>query len=340
MVASKTAERAGVEDFVMVSTDKAVRPTSVMGASKRLAEMYVQAASTRSETRFMTVRFGNVLASEGSVLQIFQRQIEAGGPLTVTHPDMTRYFMTIQEASQLVLQAATQGKGGEIFVLDMGEPVRIMDLAKDLLALSGLVPDKDIEIKITGPRPGEKLFEELLNSETRLLPTTHQKIMVAETDPIDFEQYDSSVKALLKAAEAEDEAALVRRLTALVPGFVNGQDPGLKRHKRSGRILIVVDDSYTRTALKRMLQAHYVILEAENQRDALRLARESKPNLVMLNFHLPRTNIGRLCAKIREEAGVGAEDRGQRTEDRGQRTEDREWRGESGGFETPDHSVA
>ena len=307
IVVSKTAERAGVEDFVMVSTDKAVRPTSVMGASKRLAEMYVQAASTRSETRFMTVRFGNVLASEGSVLQIFQRQIEAGGPLTVTHPDMTRYFMTIPEASQLVLQAATQGKGGEIFVLDMGEPVRIMDLAKDLLALSGLVPDKDIEIKITGPRPGEKLFEELLNSETRLLSTTHQKIMVAETDPIDFEQYDSSVKDLLKAAEAEDEAALVRRLTALVPGFVIGQNPGLKRHKRSERILIVVDDSYTRTALKRMLQAHYVILEAENQRDALRLARESRPNLVMLNFHLPRTNIGKLCAKIREEAGVGAE---------------------------------
>jgi FlaA1/EpsC-like NDP-sugar epimerase/DNA-binding NarL/FixJ family response regulator len=309
MVVANAAERAEVEHFVMVSTDKAVRPSSVMGATKRLAEMYVQSLNARSVTRFVTVRFGNVLASEGSVLQVFQRQIEAGGPVTVTHPDMTRYFMTIPEASQLVLQAATQGKGGEIFVLDMGEPVRILDLAKDLITLSGLEAEKDIEIKITGPRPGEKLFEELLNSETRLLPTKHQKIMVAETDPVDFDEFDSSVRALLKAAEAEGEVALMKRLTALVPGFVNRQGPGLKRPKRTERILIVVDDSYTRTALKRILQGRYVILEAENQRDALRLARESRPDLAILNYHLPRTSIGRLCAKIQEEAVERAESR-------------------------------
>ena len=299
LVVARAAERTGVEDFVMVSTDKAVRPTSVMGATKRLAEMYVQALNARSETRFMTVRFGNVLDSEGSVLQVFQRQIESGGPVTVTHPDMQRYFMTIPEASQLVLQAATQGKGGEIFVLDMGDPVRIVDLAKDLIALSGLDPERDIEIKFTGIRPGEKLFEELLNSETRVLPTSHEKIMVVEADPVDLERLETELLDLLRHAEMEDERSLVAKLAALVPGYTNGQGPAARRPKRTERILVVESDPYTRRTLKRILQTWYIVLEAETEREAMRHVQGSDPHLVMLNFHLPRTNVRRLCEKIR-----------------------------------------
>jgi FlaA1/EpsC-like NDP-sugar epimerase len=166
---------------VMISTDKAVNPTSVMGSCKRLAEQYVQARSAENGCRFVTVRFGNVLDSSGSVVPIFREQIARGGPVTVTHADMTRYFMLIPEAAQLVIQAGAMGQGGEIFVLDMGEPVRILDLAHDLIRLSGLRVDEDIEVKITGLRPGEKLYEELYDSGERHLQTTHSKIMVAES---------------------------------------------------------------------------------------------------------------------------------------------------------------
>jgi FlaA1/EpsC-like NDP-sugar epimerase len=167
-----------VQQFVMISTDKAVNPTSVMGVTKQLAERYVHAYSELAPTKFVVVRFGNVLASAGSVVPIFQEQIRRGGPVTITHPDMRRFFMTIPEASQLVLQAAAMGKGGEIFVLDMGQPVKIIDLARDLIRLSGLSAD-DIEIRITGVRPGEKLYEELYFDEERTLTTPHPKLRVA-----------------------------------------------------------------------------------------------------------------------------------------------------------------
>lgn len=179
------AGRHGVERFVMISTDKAVNPTSVMGATKRVAEKVIISMNDTYDTKYITVRFGNVLGSRGSVIPLFKKQIEAGGPVTVTDPKMTRYFMTIPEASQLVLQAGAMGKGGEVFLLDMGEPVKIIDLARNMIRLSGLEPDKDIHIKITGLRPGEKKYEELLTSEEGTNRTNHTKIFEAALDTVD-----------------------------------------------------------------------------------------------------------------------------------------------------------
>ena len=200
-VMAEMALEVGADAFVMISTDKAVNPTSVMGASKRMAEMYVQAlASTSSTTRILTVRFGNVLGSEGSVVPIFKQQIAAGGPVTVTHPDMIRYFMTIPEASQLVLQAAAMGHGGEIFILEMGEPVKIVDLARDLITLSGMVPDRDIKIQFTGMRPGEKMFEEINLSDENATKTDHPRIWVGESHVPERAKIAAMIDALLKRA--------------------------------------------------------------------------------------------------------------------------------------------
>ncbi len=213
------ADQFNVNSFVMISTDKAVNPTSVMGCCKRVAELYVQSLAEESSCRFVTVRFGNVLGSNGSVVPIFRDQIAAGGPVTVTHPDMQRYFMMIPEASQLVIQAGAMGNGGEIFVLDMGDPVKIVDLAKDMVRLSGLRVGEDIEIKFSGVRPGEKLFEELHIHGEQHLATTHPKIMVASGQRTPLHLIESALQKLQFAARRSDED-VVAELKSLVPEFI------------------------------------------------------------------------------------------------------------------------
>lgn len=212
-----------VKKFVMISTDKAVNPTNVMGATKRLAEMYVQSLNNRfpNSTRFITTRFGNVLGSNGSVVPLFQKQIQAGGPITVTHPDVIRYFMTIPEACQLVLEAGSMGKGGEIFVFDMGEAIKIADLAQKMIKLSGLRIDKDIEITYSGLRPGEKLFEELLSDKEHTLPTYHPKIQIAQVDTQSFGEITVALQDLKKALREGDKALMVTYLKTIVPEFIS-----------------------------------------------------------------------------------------------------------------------
>jgi FlaA1/EpsC-like NDP-sugar epimerase len=210
--------------FVMVSTDKAVNPTNVMGASKRLAEIYVQSLSRREgiETRFITTRFGNVLGSNGSVVLRFKDQIAKGGPVTVTHPNIIRYFMTIPEASQLVLEAGAMGEGGEIFVFDMGKPVPIVDLARKMIRLSGLVPNIDIEIKYTGLRPGEKLYEELLSDAENTVSTHHDKILIAKIREEKIEGLETHFEELFTyAGQAGQSMAMVSKMKELVPEFVS-----------------------------------------------------------------------------------------------------------------------
>jgi len=208
-----------VEQFVMVSTDKAVNPTNVMGASKRIAEVYVQAFNQVSDTNFITTRFGNVLGSNGSVILRFKKQIDKGGPVTVTHPEVTRYFMTIPEACQLVLEAGAISNGGEIFIFDMGKSVKIIDLAKKMIKLSGLIIGKDIQIKFTGLRPGEKLYEELLNDMENTVPTHHSKIMIAKVRHYDFDHVQKQFAELIKMQKDHNNFEIVRKMKEIVPEF-------------------------------------------------------------------------------------------------------------------------
>ncbi len=214
------ANESKVQTFVMISTDKAVNPTNVMGASKRVAEIYAQSLNAHSETKFITTRFGNVLGSNGSVIPLFRKQIEKGGPITVTDPEITRYFMTIPEACQLVIEAGSSGKGGEIFIFDMGQSIKIKDLASEMIKLSGLEEGTDIQIVYTGLRPGEKLYEELLNDKENTLPTHHQDIMIAKVETYSLEEIKPKIEELV-SIDLDDEMKLVKMMKEIVPEYVS-----------------------------------------------------------------------------------------------------------------------
>jgi FlaA1/EpsC-like NDP-sugar epimerase len=227
---SNNALKYNADSFVMISTDKAVNPTNVMGASKRIAEIYVQSlakesAKKGSKVNFVTTRFGNVLGSNGSVIPQFKNQIEKGGPVTVTHPDIIRYFMTIPEACRLVLEAASFGNSGEIYVFDMGSPVKIVDLARRMIELAGFVPDKEIKIEFIGLRPGEKLYEELLNDSEKTIPTQNEKITVASVRKYEFEEIEKTIHTMIDSAHSVDIRKTVGEMKKLVPEFKSQNSP-------------------------------------------------------------------------------------------------------------------
>jgi FlaA1/EpsC-like NDP-sugar epimerase len=242
-IVAELSDNHGVQRFVLISTDKAVNPTSVMGATKRIAEIFVQALSRRSATKFVTVRFGNVLGSAGSVIPIFREQIAKGGPVTVTHPEMRRYFMTIPEASQLVMQAGAMGEGGEIYILDMGEPVKIVDLARDLITLSGLRPDDDVEIRFSGVRPGEKLFEELSTDAEHADKTKHPKVFIGRTKSHAWEAVSIGLDALIALAKDAHVERVRAALGELVPEYAAARPPATRTTSPKGERAIGEDDS-------------------------------------------------------------------------------------------------
>jgi CheY-like chemotaxis protein len=290
--------------FVLISTDKAVNPSSIMGATKRVAERYVQtlaADPARGGTVLCAVRFGNVLGSSGSVVPLFKKQIERGGPITVTHPDMTRYFMTIPEAVQLVLRAATLAEGGEIFVLEMGEPVRIADMARDLVRLSGLEIGVDIDIVFTGLRPGERLTEELWSGTEDVEGTVQDKLLVIrqpEAEGASFSRFLGYLSEMEELAKQGDIRGLIQAVRRVVPEY-QAASPGLMARRR---VLIADEDPGTRRMLRDALDGACEIIEAHDGSEALTRARSALPDVVLLANGMPRLDGPSICAALRADA--------------------------------------
>ena len=295
-ILAEAADKCGVEKFIMLSTDKAVAPTSLMGVSKRVAELYITSLAHKNATKFMAVRFGNVLGSEGSVVPAFKKMIEKGGPITITHPDITRYFMTIPEAAGLVMEAGYMGQGGEIFILEMGKQIKILDLARDMIRLSGLEPDKDIKIVFTGLRPGEKMYEALVAEDEELLKTSHEKIMVVETNKENGKNIIGHLEALEQIVVREDIFSLLEQLKKMVPNYK--PNPQLlqktmlpKEDKLSNKkidILIADDEKIVQEVLGKFLDGRgYDTLLASNGREALNIIDNNEVRLAFIDIRMP-----------------------------------------------------
>ncbi len=302
VILSSLAAKYGVERFVMISTDKAVMPTSIMGLTKRLCELFVLALNNQSKTNFITTRFGNVLGSTGSVVPVFQRQIKEGGPVTVTHPDMMRYFMTIPEAVQLVLQASTMGKGGELFVLNMGQETRIVELAEQLIRLSGLEPYEDIPITFTGLRPGEKMYEQLWVEGEIPVPTDHDKIFTTHSHEDLSGDLFQTINDILESAESSDRAGIMQNIRKLVvdyqPGLhdkMSGETPFIHRTK----VLVADDEPTIISLLESILSQNYDVVTAEDGNLAMKRIFAELPDLVILDILMPGMNGHEICEQIK-----------------------------------------
>jgi len=295
-ILAEAAASSGVEKFIMLSTDKAVAPTSLMGVSKKVTEMYIASLKGKSATKFMAVRFGNVLGSEGSVMPAFKKMIERGGPITITHPDITRYFMTIPEAAALVMEAGYMGQGGEIFILEMGKQIKILDLAYDMIKLSGLAPDKDIKIVFTGLRPGEKMYEALVAEDEELLNTSHEKIMMLRSGRESGVDIISCLEVLNQTIEHDDRRAFLEQLKKMVPSYMPTlqifyKPPRPEERKEPDKkigILIADDERVVQEVLSKFLDGRgYNTLLASNGREALNIVNTNEVRLAFIDIRMP-----------------------------------------------------
>ncbi|MFH1678711.1 MAG: polysaccharide biosynthesis protein [Candidatus Omnitrophota bacterium] len=292
-ILAEEAVKFGVQAFVMLSTDKVVEPKSVMGVSKKIAELYIAQLAKKNNTKFMAVRFGNVLGSEGSVIPVFKKQIEKGGPVTVTHPDIKRYFMTIPEAAGLVIEAGSMGAGGEVFVLEMGRQIKIVDLARDLIRLSGLEPDKEVKIEFTGLRPGEKMFEALIEDNEEINNTGNEKIMVLQSNGKNKRNISEGINSLSEIIKRRDLRMLINKLREIVPNYLPDKTlTGLTRmvtvKRKDIDILILDDERIIQELLRKFLEGRgYNTFLARQGKEALKIVKQNCVRLAFIDIRIP-----------------------------------------------------